>query len=52
MLTKCVAVAHLGSPASYEMNLVLGNGGHLWVPVTDELIVLFDFVRFNVVEYD
>jgi hypothetical protein len=34
------------------MYLVLGNGSHLRVPVTDEFVVLFHLVWFDIVKYD
>lgn len=48
--TKRVAVAYFGPPATYEMDLVLGNGGHLRVPAPDQLGVLFDILRLDLVE--
>ena len=50
ILTKCIAVTHLSPPATHEMHFVLWNGGHLWVPVADELVVLFDLVWLDIVE--
>jgi hypothetical protein len=49
--TECVAVADLGPPAAYKMHLVLGNGRHLWIPVSHKLGVLVDLVRLDLVEH-
>lgn len=46
-LTKCVAVAHFGPPASYEMYLVLGNCCHLRIPVSYKLYVLVDVLGLH-----
>jgi len=34
------------------MDLVLGNGRHLWVPASNQLGVLFDLVLQYLVEYN
>lgn len=51
-LTKGVAVANFGPPATYEMDLVLGNRGHLGIPAANQLSVLFNVFLLDLVEDD
>lgn len=48
--TKGIAVADLSPPATYQMDLVLGNGRHLGVPFPNQLCILLDFVLLHLVE--
>lgn len=50
--TKCITIADLGSPASYQVNFVLGGVCHPGVPTTYKLDILVDLVRLDFVEDD
>lgn len=52
ILTERVAITHLGPPTANKMYLILRNGGHLGVPISDELVVFFHLVWLDVVEHD
>ena len=49
-LTESIAVAHLGSPATHQMYLVLRNGSHLGVPLAHKLCVLVHLIGLHLVE--
>lgn len=51
-LTKGVAVANFSSPATYQMDLVLGDRGHLGIPAANQLGVLFNVFLLDFVEDD
>lgn len=51
-LTKGIAIANLGPPASDQMDLVILHAGHLRVPFANELNILFDLVGLDLVEDD
>jgi hypothetical protein len=51
-LTKGIAVANLCSPASDQVNLILGRVGHLGVKLSRELDILVYLVRLDFVEHD
>src|ERR1700744_2240174 len=50
--TKRVAVAHLAPPAADQVDLHLRHARDLGVPVANELDVLVNAVRLDVVEHD
>jgi hypothetical protein len=49
-LTECIAVAHLGPPAPYEMYFVLWDGRHFRVPLSHKLCELVRLVRFDLMK--
>lgn len=51
-LTKGIAIADLCSPASNQVDLILGRIGDLGVEISDELDVLVDLVGLDFVEND
>jgi hypothetical protein len=51
-LTKCIAIAHLGSPAADEVDFVLWHGSHSRVPITHKLRVLVYLVGLDLMEDD
>ena len=51
-LTECVAVADLGLPTPYKVDLVLGNRNHLRIPIAHQLSVLIDLVRLYRMEHN
>ena len=51
-LTECVAVAHFGSPAPDQMNLILWHARHAGVPRADEVDILLNALGLDIVEDD
>lgn len=51
-LTESVAVSHFSPPATYKMDLVLGDRSHLRIPTSNQLSVFFDLVWLYFVEHN
>src|ERR1700722_4011849 len=50
--TKRITISNFSPPAAYEVNLVLWNSCHSWVPASNQLHIFIHFIRLDFVEYD
>lgn len=48
--TKGIAVADFGPPAAYQMDLVLRNGCHLGVPISNQFGIFVNAILLHLVE--